>query len=200
MKGFFMYRKHLKNLAVLVLSIMLFCGCSKNNSINFDSKSYELQFSKKSPLTGGYINEYIRPDENIKNWTDMIGVYHYPKASSPITLAKEFATIVKATNKDAGVSVLNNEKENMAIIDFLTWAPTKGTGKVDYLEFNVFKFKKNKNNGVVGIQYVHRYDTKSITPSTSKSVAKAIKENRFKYVRLIIKTSVPEIINHDISK
>lgn len=192
-----MLKKYLKIIVLLILIIPVISGCSQNNSVKFDNQNYILQFSKKSPSTNGYINEYIKPEENIKNWTEMIGVYNYPNATSPTKLAREMATLVKLTNPQAGVSLMNNKDGKAAIVDFLSWAPSKETGKIDFLEFDVFKFQTYKNNSVISLQYARKYATKDI--KSTKDFTKNLKETRKKYLNMLLETPIPKIVAQDIN-
>lgn len=193
-----MFKKYLKNLTMLFSVIVLMCGCTQSHSIRFDGGNYVLKLSQKSPLTNGYMNEYIKNNENPRRWTSMITVYQYPENSSPIELAKRMESLVKSKNKDAGVFVKEDEKTGAVYIDFLTWAPSKTTGKVTSLEFDVFKFEKDKQKGVNAIQFAYKYDSKNAGNEQVFSVN--FKNDRERFIQQIMQQPIPEIITEDISK
>lgn len=193
-----MYIKYLKNLALVVLTVMLVCGCSRKYSINFDGKNFVLLHSEKSAHTDGYVNEYIKSDENLKNWTEMIGVYHYPKISSTLDYAQKLQSLVNNNVNSTKLDIVYYEKEDMAALVFLTWAATKETAKVDNIDFNVLKFNKYKDDGIIGLQYIHRYPVNGADLSQVQSLAQSFKDIKNKYTDMVIQTHTPEIINNDI--
>lgn len=191
-----MFKKYFKIIVLFIFIVPVLSGCIQKNVVKFDNQNYMLQFSQKSPYTTGYVNEYIKPEENTKNWTEMVGVYNYPTNNSPSEMAKQMAKMVKLTNPHAGVSVMNSKDNNTAIVDFLSWAPSKQTGKIEFLEFDVFKFQLYKNNSVIALQYARKYSTKDI--STSQDFVKNFKMTRNKYLKIVTTTPIPEIITENI--
>ena len=58
--------------------ITFFCTqmVSFSEEIIFDNDTYKLKFSALAPQTQGYGNEYYKNNENVSNWTKMIGIYY----------------------------------------------------------------------------------------------------------------------------
>lgn len=191
-----MIQKYLKKIILLTLAQIVICQGAYATQLDFDGESYGLKFSKESPLTKGYINEYVRANENLKSWTKLLGVYYYPNESSPIELARKMAFVVKTANKDAGVSVIINDKENAAIVEFLTWPLTKNANEKTFLEFNVFKYQKDNKNCVVALQYARRYYPEN--NDTIKFISDDMKNNRARLIKLMATTEVPKVIEKEI--
>ena len=65
-----------------------------------------------------------------------------------------------------------------------------------YFEYDIYKFEKNKNKGMLVIKYaVKHYFTKD---EQIKTIAENIKKNNDKYLEIIISSATPAIIEKDI--
>lgn len=193
-----MFKKYLKNICLLLIFILFTCGSSFAVQFKFDNENYDLQFSKKAPLTGGYMNEYIRPIENTENWTRLVGIYHYPNKTDPIELTKMMGVITKQMNKKAGVAVMINQENNSGIVEFVTYPVNKDNKPPAYFEFNVFKFEKYKKNSVIAFQYARRYYFKK--DDSLEGLKEEIFMQRKKFVNLVADTSIPKLIEKDVEK
>lgn len=191
-----MYKRVLKGLVNLFFIIVLLSGYSYAKQIKFDNEIYELQYSKRAPLTRGYINEYIRPSENTKNWIKLICIYYYPDKSDPISLAKNMEALVKLTNSKTGTTVYVNKDKNEAMVDFIAWPMTKDQN-ASYMEFNVFKYKNYNKKGVIAFQYAQRYYEKG---QSYEELKREFNSNRKKIILLVADTSIPKLIEKDVEK
>lgn len=191
-----MLTKYLKKLCLVLLFTFFTCSASLATQIKFDNEIYNLKFSKKAPFIKGYINEYIRPSENTKNWTKLIGVYHHPESSDPIKFAIEMRDLVKGITRNAEVSLYVNKDKNEAMVDFVVSIPSKNHS-LPYLEFNVFKYKKYDDKGVIAFQYAQRYYDKGQSYDELKS---EFNSNRKKIILLVADVPIPKLVEKDIVK
>ena len=180
-----------KIMLIVFLSIASLSSYAKDTTIKFDKENYILSYSKKIQL-GGYLNEYIRSDENLDNYTKMLAVSHYPNVNNPVEFAKRFAKFIKEVNPAAKYTILKNNKTGGITLDFLTWGKFNGT---NVIEFNIFKYKKSKaKKGLLVLQYVFKNYNKN-----SKEYFREIKKQRFKWLKLIENKKIPPLIEKEIS-
>ena len=149
-------------------AILFFTFClvlpaiAQDTPIKLDGEIYTKQFIGNPP-NGDKLMEFVRETETFEKWTKLIGVRYQQLpgvGNDPKRVAQGMAQIVKASNPKSNSSIIANETNSEAIIDFLTW-PSTG----EYLEFNVFRYVKSKDgNGVVSLQYAKRFT--SDTPPT----------------------------------
>lgn len=184
-----------KKLILIVLITVITClqAHAQNVSqykINFDGKIFELKYSKKSPQTNTYINEYFMSEEKYSDWTELMGVYYFPKQKSPISYAEKFAKQVLSSGRPAELIV--NEKTNAAILTFMTQGgklPTK-------IELNIFKCEKSPKGGTIALQYSHRYFLNEVKDVESMNAS--IEKNRLKWINFLINTPMPQLVERDI--
>lgn len=124
--------------------------------VSVDGEPFTKKFVGRQP-NGDRLLELVRDNESFDNWTKLVG-YRYQQlpglGNDPLKFAAFMGQIVKQANPQANFQVLENEKTNEAIIDFLTWPKDQ-----KYMELNVFRFWKSKDgNAVVSLQLAYRFD------------------------------------------
>lgn len=132
----------------------------------------EFHLAYESDTAVGTIKEYIPEGESLKRWTQLIGVYTYPRIDNPLEFARTMEQMVAEQNPRARSSVGYDRVKNEAIIDFTTW-PAGG----EYLEFNIFKYKQDGRGGLIAHQYAVRTygDKTAFMKDLAKLRAKAFK-------------------------
>lgn len=203
---FFMYAvcEDIMKKFLTILFIFLFCVIGSNPAfakkskvkmptVKYKGSVYTLYFSEKSKELGGYLNEYYKQNEMYTNWTELIGVQHYPRVSSPIEHAKEFQTYFTSKNIKSNLGI--DEDRNMAIIDFIMMNKNK---LPIILEYNIFKFEKSPLKGVVAIQYAQRYLVGN--PLEIDEVEKKIAKKKSKKIKALRRLEIPALINTPIDK
>lgn len=129
---------------------------SQNEAVKFDSKLFSKKFVGNPP-NGDKLIEFVQESESFDDWTYLIGFRYQqlPKINNdPRLAAISMARIVKASNPDANSSVIVDKNNTSAIVDFLTWPKS-----VEYLEFNVFRYIKSRDDsGVISVQFARRFD------------------------------------------
>lgn len=180
----------LTGLVLLLTMQFVFAKAVKNTMpvIKFDGTKFTLMYSAESKETGGYLNEYYKAHQTYASWTELIGIHHYPTAFYPSEHAKEFAEFLNETGIPANLEV---DKENdTALLYFLVIDKRK---LPIIIEFNVFKYIKSSVCGTVGFQYARRYRLNS--PLEIENAKKDILKTGVKYIKLVSKAKVPEIIS-----
>jgi len=161
-------------------------------SIKFDDKDYELKFSTNAALSGGYINEYIPKNQNLNKWVEMIAIHTLPNVSDPKQFAQNLGNML---NKKYGTKIylIINEKENMAVLSFIL--PSSNTGS-RFLEYNLWKYKKYNDGGIIGLQYAKRV---YIGKNTNLNlIGKELSKNHPIWVNKIIKMPYPKLQTKNI--
>lgn len=131
----------------------------------FGGQRYRLgyQDDAKQPdgTPGDAIAEFTLPGETVDNWTKLFAYYLFPDSGDdPVAMTQEVGKALKESNPDANYALLVNEKDGVAIIDFLTWEPGSDVG-----EFNVFKYARAEfGPGLVAMQYAQRFKISEMDP------------------------------------
>lgn len=161
--------------------------------IHFENEVYTLKYSAIAPQTEGYGNEYFRKNENVGNWSKMVGVYYYPNENNPVKYAENFDKTVENTENSVLLKLIENKKSDKAAISFLVNGCENAK---KYFEYDIYKFEKNQNKGMTVIKYaVKHYFTNN---AEIKKIAEEIKKNNDKYLETIIMSQTPAIIEKDI--
>lgn len=124
------------------------------NTIDFQGQSLRLAYVAESPdpNDGRAINEYVPVGETLENWTQLIGIYHYPLQHDSKSMAGQMVKSLKASNPLARFQIRESEDGKRVMLDFITWETEKAI-----TEFNVFIFQKNsQGSGLIAQQYALR--------------------------------------------
>lgn len=127
---------------------------SPANTIEFQGQSLRLAYVAESPdpKDGRAINEYVPVGENLENWTQLIGIYHYPHQNDSKSIAGQMVKALKASNPLARFQIRESQDGKRVMLDFITWETEKGI-----TEFNVFIYQKHpQGTGLIAQQYARR--------------------------------------------
>jgi len=166
---------------------------SFSDEMKFDNETYTLKFSALAPQTQGYGNEYFKKDEDVSNWTKMIGVYYYPNEKSPLEFAKNFDNTIENTDNSILLKIVENKKNDKAVLSFLV---NGSENSKNFFEYDVYKFEKHPQNGMIVSKYASKHFFKN-NDEISK-IAQDIKENNDKYLELLIVSQTPAVLEKDI--
>jgi len=162
---------------------------NKLPSVKYNGKQYSLLYSVKVKESNGYSNEYYKNKEGYNNWSELIGVHHFPTDFSPVDKAKEFQTYLLTMGVLSEVTT--DEDDNTASIDFVV---IDGSRRPIIMEFNIFKYQKDKICGTIALQYAKRYtinnslDVENVKKKFEKERARSLKEfTKLEFLELITK-------------
>ena len=175
--------------------IALFLGSAfcQAEDIHFDNEVYTLKYSAIAPKTNGYGNEYFKKNENVSNWTKMIGIYYYPEENNPIKYAEDFDKTVESTDNSVLLKLIENKKVDKAAISFLV---NGSENAKKYFEYDIYKFEKHPDKGMLLLKYAVKYFFTS--NDEINKIAQSVKENNDKYLEMIITLLIPPIVEKDI--
>lgn len=183
---------------IIVLTVIFLCSIFsgvvfaqdveiKMPYIKFMGNKYTLFYSAKNQELNGYINEYYKQREGYTNWTELLGLHHYPNAFYPIEHAQAFKSYLN--EKGIQTFIEADEEENSAILDFVIINDKK---LPIVLEFNVFKYVKSPICGTLALQYAKRYLLSN--GLEAEMVKKEFAKTRQKYVKKVKKVEMPDLV------
>jgi hypothetical protein len=144
----------------------------------FDGEDYAQQFVGE-PVNGDRLVEFVRPAENLNNWTRLVGLRYQQMpflGNDPVAAALRLEQVVMKANPQARTNVMSNEARTDATIDFLTWTDAR-----DIMEFNVFRYVKSPDGrGLISLQVAQRVD------SRQPQVAQMLRATRASWVRQVV--------------
>ena len=184
----------MKKFIIALCALFSFLPNSYAQEIKFDNVLYKLKFSAVSPSVKGYGNEYFKPNENFSNWSEMIGIYHYPNENNPLKYAENFDKHIEQNDNCLLLKLVENKDANKAVLSFLT---NNCENSRKYFEYDVYKFEKSLKKGMIVSKYASKHyfnDNNEIT-----QIAQKIKKDNDKYLELFIISQTPTVLEQDIT-
>jgi len=144
---------------VLAMVFVALCGVSvvraddatdsDRPSVKFDGNTLLLawQNSEHNPT----IREFIPQGQDLESWTILSSIRDYPNLEDPFLICGAMAKRATEMNADAQGRVTENNETGEAVVDFLAWPEDKS-----FVEFNVFRYRKAAQGGLVAEQYAVR--------------------------------------------
>ncbi len=124
-------------------------AAKSKKSVQFDGETLILAFEQNGDEQS--LQEFILEGQNLDKWTKLAAIRQYEKLDDPKALVQAMAKRLKETNADAPFSIMEQEDDDAVIIDFVTW-PEDGS----FVEFNIFKYRKRPEGGLIAEQYALR--------------------------------------------
>jgi hypothetical protein len=118
-------------------------------TVEFDDQTLTLAFEGKNP--GEVIKEYIPTGETLEKWTKLASTREYSDLDNPLILATVLKKQLEEKYPHANCTLTEDADDNSAVIDFVLWSDDKS-----FVEFNVFKYSKTEDGGVLAEQYALR--------------------------------------------
>ena len=185
----------MKKLFVILLMFLTVSSAwgKSNDTLRLHGTKYYLKYSAKSAENNGYINEYFKEGESPNIWSEMVAIHHFPNTYSPIDQAEGFRSYLDSMNCPSALSI--DEEKNKGMIDFII---IDGKRLPIILEFNVFKYEKDKNCGTKAVQYAKRY---CVTNTLQVEIVKReFNNSRKKILKRVDKFKIPELVQTDIKQ
>ena len=144
------------------------------DTVNFDGQSLVLRWEGENP--GETIKEYIPADQKLDSWTRLASIRTYSELDDPAALAGGVIKQLKKDYPDSPCAIIENPETGEVVIDFVLWP-----ADLAFVEFNVFKYAKGEDGGVIAEQYALRdYDD-------SEGFLKGLRPVRERLVNLMTK-------------
>jgi hypothetical protein len=145
--------------AAMFLALLLFCPTlasaedqaqpAATETVEFDGNVLGLASQEEEP--GQSLKEYIPTGETLETWTKLAAIRQYKDFDDPKLMV---GSLVKQLNKqypESPSSIIENPTTGEVIVDFVVWPPD-----ASFVEFNVFKYSKNPEGGLISEQYALR--------------------------------------------
>lgn len=144
------------------------------DTVNFDGQTLVLRWEGENP--GETIKEYIPADQKLDSWTKLASIRTYAELDDPAALAGAVIKQLKNDYPDSPCAIIENPETGEVVIDFVLWP-----ADLSFVEFNVFKYAKGEDGGVIAEQYALRdYDD-------SEGFLKGLRPVRERLVNLMTK-------------
>jgi hypothetical protein len=117
--------------------------------VEFDGRTLELAWESENPDLP--VVEFIPKGETLEKWTHLASIRQFPDVGNPQELAKLTLEQVAKDYPGAPTNMAVDPNETEAIIEFVADAPDDS-----FAEYNIFKYAKNPDGGVVAQQYALR--------------------------------------------
>ncbi len=189
-----MYRIALLALFFLIITAIAFTNYAKAEEIHFNNNIFILKYSAHSQQINGYENEYFFKDENKNNWTKMVGIYYYPEEGKPIKFADDKCKQIENNENNVLLKFIKNKKADKAALSYLQHGNIQDK---NFFEYNIFKYEKHPDKGMMVLRYAVRYFF--TTDAEITKIGNNVKEENDKYLQMIIESPIPPIIEKDIT-
>lgn len=180
--------------AILIISIFAFNQIVKAEEIHFNNDIFILKHSELSTINQGYENEYFLKNENLDNWSKMIGIYYYPEVSNPLKFAEKESKNIEANDINVLLKYIKNKKADKAALSYLQNGSLNGK---NFFEYNIFKYEEHPEKGMMALRYAIRYFFNNNAEITA--LAQKVKSENDEYLQKIIESPIPPIVEKDIS-
>jgi hypothetical protein len=109
-----------------------------------------------TPTKTGFMEEYLPVGQALSHWTAMASIHHLNTAvADPVAATHAVADAVRRANPDAQILIMNNAATGNALVDFVTW-PVGGAGNPPFFEYDICKYRKASDGGLIAFQYARR--------------------------------------------
>ena len=180
---------------LLIVSIFAFNQIAKAEEIHFNNDVFTLKQSSMSAINKGYENEYFLKNENIDNWTKLVGIYYYPEVSNPIKFADNECKSIEGNDINVLLKYIENKKADKAALSYLQNGSVNGR---NFFEYNIFKYEEHPEKGMMALRYAIRYFFNNNNEITT--LAQKVKAENDEYLTKIIESPIPPIVEKDISE
>lgn len=177
------------------MTVFAFIQTAKAEEIHFNNDIFTLKYSTLSQLNKGYENEYYLKNENKNNWTKMVGIYYYPGISNPLKFADKECKTIESKETNVLLKFIENKKADKAALSYLQNGSVNGK---NFFEYNIFKYEKHPDSGMMALRYAIRYFFKDNSEITA--LAQKVKAENDEYLQTIITSPIPPIVEKEINE
>jgi hypothetical protein len=121
----------------------------KKESVTFDEKRLYLAVEGDNP--GETVKEYLPEGQKLDSWEQLASIREYAQLDDPKAVAENLVRLLKQQNPSAPHQLVQKQDTREVMVDFVTWP-----ADVSFVEFNVFKYSKKKDGGLIAQQYALR--------------------------------------------
>lgn len=134
-------------------------------------------------------NEYFKDNENTSSWSSKIIINYLPEVSNPLKYASDFDKKITKEENLLLLKFVQNKKRDIAVLSYLENEITDGYA---YFIYNIWKFEKHPQKGIMTLKFAKRYKINS--DNDIKNFANEIKKVNDDYMERIIISPIPPIV------
>lgn len=181
-------------IAILTALIVTFFAPAMAEEIHFNNDIFKLKYNDFSELTNCYENEYFLNNETKDNWNKMVGIYYYPEISNPLKFADKECKDIESNEINVLLKFIENKQADKAALSYLQ---NGYENEKNFFEYNIFKYEKHPQKGMMALRYAIRYYFKN--DAGIKALAQKVKEENDEYLQKIVESPIPPIIEKAIN-
>lgn len=182
-------------IAILTALVVAFFAPAMAEEIHFNNDIFKLKYNDFSELTNCYENEYFLNNETKDNWNKMVGIYYYPEISNPLKFADKECKDIESNEINVLLKFIENKQADKAALSYLQNGYENGK---NFFEYNIFKYEKHPQKGMMALRYAIRYYFKN--DAGIKELAQKVKEENDEYLQKIVESPIPPIIENKMDK
>lgn len=180
--------------AILLVSLVMFAQSAKAEEIHFNNSVFVLKYSSLSTENKGYVNEYFLKGENRNDWTKMVEILYFPEVTNPIKYANSADKVIEGKENDVLLKFIENKKQDKAALSYLENGSVNGR---NFFEYNIYKYEKHPDKGMMVLRYAERYFF--ISEAEITQIGNRVKENNDEFLKTIVTSPIPPIVEKDVN-
>ncbi len=123
-------------------------------SVEFDGETLTLAWEGGVPTDP--IKEYIPADQDLETWTKLASIRIHSDLNDPEQIVAAVASELKKQNPRYPSDYQVDPETGAVVIEFVMWPGEGVAGEADFVEYNVFKYERRPEGGLVAQQYALR--------------------------------------------
>lgn len=181
----------MRKLFLISLMFMIFSPLPVSaENIHFCDSIYKLDQINNQGKTS-ISNEYFKDNENTRLWRSKIIINYLPEVSNPLKYASDFDKKITKEENLLLLKFVQNKKRDIAVLSYLENEITYGG---TYFIYNICKFEKHPQKGIMTLKFAKRYKMNS--DNDIQNFANEIKKVNDDYIERIIISPIPPILKN----
>lgn len=190
-----MYKIAIIAFAILLVSLVMFAQSAKAEEIHFNNSVFVLKYSSLSTENKGYVNEYFLKGENRNDWTKMVEILYFPEVANPLKYANSADKAIEGKENDVLLKFIENKKQDKAALSYLENGNVNGR---NFFEYNIYKYEKHPDKGMMVLRYAERYFF--ISEAEITQIGNRVRENNDEFLKTIVTSPIPPIVEKDVNE
>jgi hypothetical protein len=124
-------------------------GVLPHETVEFDGHTLVLAWQNTTDVE--QVKEYIPLGQKLNHWTMLASIRQFPALADVKQVVGAMVNQLKKQYPQSPMAILEQPESGDVIIDFVVWPPD-----ASFVEFNVFRYQKNPQGGLVAEQYALR--------------------------------------------
>lgn len=142
----------------------------QKEQLSFNNTLFELAFEETNRDIS--IKEFLLSGETLDNWTQLVSIQKYHRASNPRIVAERMISLVQEQHPQVSTHIVDKAAEHEVLLDYVI-----ENGR--WTEFHLFRLFKDRHGDVEVYQYAMRTDRHA------RRFLDNVKSNRVDLIRLL---------------